>query len=112
MRPRYKLWIEKDGHLVFSDWRAELLRAIDETGSLTDAAAKLGVHYRIAWEKLHRMEQRLGRKVVEGRSGGVGGGGASLTPAGRELLERYERLNAGLDELVEARFRQLFGEED
>ena len=111
MRPRFKLWIEKDGQLVFSDWRAQLLRAIDETGSLTEAAARLGIHYRIAWEKLHRMEQRLGRKVVEGRSGGAGGGGASLTPAGRELLARYERLHANLHEEVERRFAELWGEE-
>ncbi|MCL5110702.1 MAG: LysR family transcriptional regulator [Chloroflexi bacterium] len=111
MRPRFKLWIEKDGQLVFSDWRAQLLRTIDESGSLSEAASRLGVHYRIAWEKLHRMEQRLGVKLVEGHSGGAGGGGANLTDAGRELLAKYERLTASLDEEVARRFAALFGEE-
>ncbi|MHB1133533.1 MAG: winged helix-turn-helix domain-containing protein [Chloroflexota bacterium] len=106
-----KLWIEKDGQLVFSDWRAELLHAIDECGSLSEAANRLGVHYRIAWEKLRRAESRLGYKLVEGHAGGAGGGGAQLTPAGRDLLAKFERLNQGLTQEVEQRFAALFGED-
>ena len=111
MKVRFKLWLEKDGQLVFSDWRVALLRAIDETGSLTEAAARLGVHYRIAWEKLRRAESRLGYKLVQAHAGGAGGGGATLTPAGRELLEKFERLNQDLTHEVEQRFAALFGEE-
>jgi len=111
MRARFKLWVEKDGQLVFSDWRAELLRAIDDTGSLSEAARRLGVHYRIAWDKLRRAESSLGYKLVEGHAGGAGGGGAQLTPAGRHLLEKFEHLNQGLSQEVAQRFAALFGEE-
>lgn len=111
MRPRLKLWIEKDGELVLSDWRIKLLEAVAETGSLSEAAQRLGVHYRIAWEKVRRMEQRLGEKVLESHSGGVGGGGAKLTPYGLELCRKYRQLREDLDEKVEGRFAEVFGSE-
>ena len=95
---------------MFSGWRAILLEAIDETGSLSDAAAKLGVHYRIAWGKVRQMERRLGLKLVEGHSGGVGGGGASLTPAAHELVRKYRQLSREMEEQVQRRFDDLFGD--
>jgi molybdate transport system regulatory protein len=110
VRVRWKVWIEKDKELVFSGWRALLLEAIDETGSLSEAASRLGVHYRIAWGKVRKMEQRLGIKLVEGHSGGIGGGGARLTPAAREFVQRYRQLTRHLDEEVERKFTELFGD--
>src|SRR5512142_2622810 len=96
MRARFKLWIEKDDELVFSGWRALLLETIAEAGSLSEAAERLGVHYRIAWGKVHQRERRLGVKRVEGRAGGAGGGGAALPPAGQEYVRRYRQLQEGL----------------
>ena len=46
MQPKMKVWVEKDGQLVLSDWRVLFLEAIAETGSLSQAAAKLGIPYR------------------------------------------------------------------
>ena len=41
LEPRIKLWVEKDGRLVLSDYRVQLLRAVGETGSLAEAAQQL-----------------------------------------------------------------------
>ena len=49
---RSKVWLERDGQVVLSDWRVELLEAIEATGSLARAAARLDVPYRTAWYKL------------------------------------------------------------
>jgi molybdate transport system regulatory protein len=111
LRPRFNLWIEKDGDVVISRWRAHLLRAIDQSGSITAAAAELKVPYRRAWERLHEMETSLELTLVETEVGGSSGGGASLTTDGRALLERFEVFSEGFDEQVALRFRHSFPDE-
>ena len=107
---RSRCWVEQDGMLVLSDWRVDLLAAVDELGSLSAAAERFEVAYRVAWGKVKEIEARLGYALLEGHSGGLGGGGTRLTPAGRELVARYNRFRAGLAELIERRFEAEFGE--
>ena len=110
LRSRSKVWLEQDGKVVLSEWRAELLEAIDETGSLARAAEKLEVPYRTAWYKLKEIEERLGVKLLDTQSGGVDGGGSRLTDEARQLIARFRRLSVGIDELVSQRFRAEFGD--
>lgn len=110
MEPRSKFWIEKDGELVLSDWRVDLLEAIEETGSLSGAAERLGVHYRRAWGKIREMEERLGVRLIVTQSGGVGGGGAELTPQAKGYIRQYRKFRSGLKEMVDRRFREAFEE--
>jgi molybdate transport system regulatory protein len=109
MNVRSKCWVEVDGALVLSDWRVDLLSAVDELGSLTAAAERFDVAYRVAWGKIKEIEARLGYPLLEARSGGVGGGGTRLTPQGRDLVARYNRFRTGLPELIEQRFADEFG---
>ena len=109
MRPRSNLWIEQDGEVVLSRWRVDLLRAIDETGSINAAAEKMKVSYHRAWEKLHEMESRLGVTLVDTQTGGVHGGGARLTVAAREYIAHFDQFCEGMDELVARRFDEAFG---
>ena len=97
MEPRAKLWIEQDGKLVLSDYRVRLLRLIDETGSLVEAAASMQLSYRRAWGKLKEIEANLGIKLVESAAGGAGGGGSRLTDDGRRLIEMYDRFRRESD---------------
>jgi len=71
------LWVEVDGDVVLSAWRVRLLEAIQASGSIRAAAEQLNVPYRRAWEKVHEMEARLGRRLLETEVGGEGGGGAA-----------------------------------
>lgn len=105
---RAKIWFERDGKLVLSDWRVELLTAVDETGSLTRAAERLDVPYRTAWSKLKEIEEQLGIRLLETQSGGAGGGGSLLTPEARELIARFRRVRDGVAELVRERFEAEF----
>jgi molybdate transport system regulatory protein len=41
---------------------------------------------------LDRMNQAFSEPVVTAAPGGAGGGGASLTPLGAEVLERYQQV--------------------
>jgi len=60
MEPHFNIWFEIDGEVVASLWRMRLLVAIHEHGSITEGAKAMGVPYRVAWQKVHEMEERLG----------------------------------------------------
>ena len=106
MEPRLKLWLEEDGRLVMSDYRARLLRHVRETGSLARAAAAMGLSYRRAWGKVREIEQNLGYPLVRSDVGGRGGGNSRLTPEGERLLERYEGFRADCDRSTGELFAQ------
>ena len=109
MHPRLKVWIETEsGEVALSDWRVMLLEAVAEQGSLVAAARSLEVPHRTAWQRIHEMEERLGVRLLETTSGGVGGGRSHLTPAAFDLLERYRSLRVGLDDVVRQRFQTTF----
>ncbi len=89
LTPRVNIWLEADGDVAISLWRAELLDAVDRTGSISAAAVDMGIQYRLAWQRIHEMEERLGVALIVPTIGGKGGGGAKLTPTARDLLKRF-----------------------
>lgn len=104
--PRQKLWLERDGKLVMSDYRLRLLRLIAETGSLAQAAAAMGLSYRRAWGKVKELEANLGLQLVQSEVGGAGGGHTVLSREAVELVAAYgrfvERMAAALDDAYAA----------
>ena len=72
--------------------KAKLLESIRETGSISAAARDMGMSYKRAWLLLDSMNQAFTELVATASPGGAGGGGATLTPFGAELLERYHRI--------------------
>ena len=102
---RSKVWVERGGEVVLSEWRVALLAAVAETGSLARAADRLGVPYRTAWDRIKETEGRLGVRLLETESGGAEGGGSRLTEDATDLVARFQRVTAGVAELVERRFR-------
>lgn len=111
MEPRANFWVEVDGEVALSDWRVELLEAVAETGSISGAARKLNVPYRLAWTRLHEMEERLGVRLLETQTGGAGGGGARLTPLAQEVIERWHGFSDDLHTLARLRFAEIFGQD-
>src|SRR5258706_12417729 len=110
MEPKFNLWIEQDGQVVLSAWRVRLLEAIDTAGSISAAAEQLNVPYRRAWEKIQEIELGLGLKVVDTAVGGLGGGGARLTTAGRKAVVQFQAFAEGFDREIAARYTTLFHE--
>jgi molybdate transport system regulatory protein len=108
LTPRWKVWFEHDGQVALSDWRVDLLEAIEASGSLAEAARRLDVPYKTAWYKLREVEEGLGVAVLATATGGAKGGSASLTPEGKEILRRYHEVVDGIEELVAERFRLAF----
>ena len=73
--------------------KADLLQAIDETRSLTAAAARFSMSYKRGWTLVRELNAAFEKPLVETEKGGSGGGGgATLTDLGRFVLERYRRM--------------------
>jgi molybdate transport system regulatory protein len=108
LQAKSKTWIEVGGEVVAGNGKVHLLRLIDEMGSIQKAAERLGMSYRHAWGFLQKMEKRGGLKLVETQIGGREGGGAKLTPQGKDFLQRYLAFREGLDEYIEEKFRRAF----
>lgn len=72
--------------------KAALLECIRDTGSISAAARDMGMSYKRAWLLLDSINQAFTEAVVRAAPGGAGGGGATLTPFGAEVLERYRHI--------------------
>jgi molybdate transport system regulatory protein len=110
MRPKYNLWIEVDDEVVLSTWRVDLLKAIEETGSISAASEEMSVPYRRAWQRIHEMEERFGETLVTTEVGGARGGGAQLTTLAKDMIMRFQAFSSGLDQEVRERFERAFKE--
>ncbi|MBV2218554.1 MAG: LysR family transcriptional regulator [Diaphorobacter sp.] len=75
-----------------ADKRIDILRQIGQGGSISQAARAVGVSYKAAWQALDTLTNLAGVALVERVVGGVGGGGARLTPAGWQLLEAADAM--------------------
>lgn len=106
--PKFNLWLEVEGEVTFSIWRVNLLKAIADTGSISGAAAQLGIHYRTAWRKIHEMETRLGTRLVETQTGGREGGGATLTPFALAHIDKFTAFARKVEQAVQTAYESHF----
>ncbi len=107
LQVRSKIWLEVHGEPVFGQGREQLLRLIQQTGSINAAAKGMGITYRKAWTYIDAMEKRLGVPLVNRLKGGPGGGESTLTPQAEALLEKFDILQQGFNEMVNRKFADL-----
>jgi molybdate transport system regulatory protein len=69
--------------------KIQLLEAVDQHGSISGAGRALGMSYKRAWDLVAELNGAFRGHVVEAQTGGKAGGGAHLTPLGKELVTRY-----------------------
>jgi molybdate transport system regulatory protein len=110
MQPRFNLWIEVEGKVALSGWRVKLLKTIAAAGSINAAAQQMSIPYHTTWQKIHEMEEHLGVKLLETRTGGLHGGGAQLSPAAEDYLNKMDEFYAVLTPLVESTYQRIFKE--
>lgn len=74
--------------------KAELLRHIRTTGSISAAGRTMGMSYKRAWSLVEEMNAAFATPLVTSARGGPGGGGASLTETGDTVLALYDDILA------------------
>lgn len=89
---RIVLRIEFDEDRALGPGKVRLLELVGETGSISAAGRAMGMSYRRAWLLVDALNQTFRQPVVQTRGGGVGGGGASLTQFGSDLVRRYRAM--------------------
>lgn len=87
------LWFRSGNQNWGSEKRMALLEAIGTERSITAAAKKIGLSYKAAWDAVDTMNNLAGEPLVLRVTGGQRGGGASLTPRARELIELYRTVS-------------------
>ena len=90
-----------------SPGKIDLLEAIAREGSLTRAAAALGMSYRYAWLLVDDLKSSFTEPVTAATIGGKRGGGVELTPFGRELVKRYRAAYARIESAAQREFAPL-----
>lgn len=108
LSPKLKVWVVLADQVQFGYGRAQLLRAIDDLGSIRKAAAQFGMSYRRVWGYLQELEAAAGFPFLERRVGGWGHGGAALTPEGRAFLTQYEAFREQVEALAHQHFAVCF----
>lgn len=91
-----RVWLERAGTAVLGPGRYELLEGIDRWHSISAAARNLGMSYRHTWLMVQTMNEAAGQPLVAAAIGGLQGGGAALTPFGRQVLTVFREVQAHL----------------
>ncbi|MFL6582766.1 MAG: winged helix-turn-helix domain-containing protein [Burkholderiales bacterium] len=105
LKPQIRILFRKA--IAMGPGKADLLRAIDETGSISAAARKMEMSYRRAWLLVDTMNQAFKSPVVITLTGGKAGGGAAVTKFGKEVLQRYSEMEKIASASVAKEIRQF-----
>ena len=72
--------------------KAELIERIAKTGSISAAARDMGMSYRRAWQLVESLNATYRQPVVVTAIGGQRGGGATVTPFGRQIAALFRSM--------------------
>ncbi|AXV38479.1 MAG: TOBE domain-containing protein [Methanobacteriaceae archaeon] len=92
--PQYRLKLYEK--IILLDKRKfELLKYIDECGSIMQASKQVNIPYRSAHKYIGNLETDLNKSIVFTKRGGKGGGGESrLTETGKQILKEYRKVDS------------------
>ena len=84
-----------------------LLQGIEDTGSISAAGRSLAMSYKRAWYLIEALNDHFAGPLVETAKGGKAGGGAQLTPLGKEVLIAYREMEKLTEAAVSPILRKL-----
>src|SRR5690242_15106591 len=99
-----------DGEIALGPGKADLLEAIERTGSISAGARAMGMSYRRGWLLVDAMNRCFAAPLVEAHRGGGKAGGAALTAAGHRVLATYRALEKALADAATPFAGELAGE--
>lgn len=105
-RARHDDWLDKG--ISYGARPHRLLKAIEESGSLNQAARMTDISFRSAWRTLNAFERTIGVDLVERKKGGTSGGGMKLTASGQKFVAHYEQFCGEITEAFDTLFKKYF----
>lgn len=111
MDAKVKVWIEDENrNLLFGDGKTQVLELIEQTGSIKEAAEKVGMNYKKAWSHVKILQENIQDELVIVNKGNQGG--TKLTPKAKELIDAYKLLKDDVNIYAQKRFEELFSNGD
>jgi molybdate transport system regulatory protein len=101
-----RIYFEPDGGYL-GPGMVQLLQGVREHGSISRAAAAMGMGYRKAWLLIQQMQETFAGSVVTTAIGGLAGGGATLTDLGETLLSNYRAVEVHSQQAAASELRTL-----
>ena len=92
IQPHIRIRIPFGDDYAIGPGKADLLEAIQRTGSISAAGRELKMSYRRAWLLVDTMNRCFQQPLVETATGGASGGGAQVTELGRDVLRRFRTI--------------------
>ena len=87
--------------------KAELIERISQTGSISAAARAMGMSYRRAWQLVEALNRDYRERVVDTATGGTRGGGARVTPFGKQILALFRSMEEKASAAIAADLRRF-----
>jgi molybdate transport system regulatory protein len=93
--------VNEKNEAIFGDGLAKLLEEVSKTHSMLEASKNLKMSYRYALHRITLAEERLGEKLINRSRGGAKGGGFSeVTPFGNEMVLKYQKTQAQIEDVL------------
>jgi molybdate transport system regulatory protein len=108
IRLHYKIWMSDEKETgIMGDGKWQMLKLIDEKGSMKAACDEMGYTYRRTWGNLKKIEKFFGFPLLEKQRGGSEGGHTELTPEGRRLVKAFDAFHKTVDAHIQKGFEQF-----
>lgn len=108
LTPRVKVWLETQGDYVFGWGLCEILAAVQECGSIKEAASQLGKSYRYVWGRIKEAEEALGSPLVLTRVGGAAEQRSDLSEPAARLVAEFTEFRQRMMDVVQQEFAGRF----
>jgi molybdate transport system regulatory protein len=89
-----RLWLQSPDDRFMGIGRLQLLEHIAALGSISQAAQAMNMSYKRAWDLVTSMNAQARMPLVQTQTGGKRGGGATLTPAGEQVMSEFRSMHA------------------
>ena len=96
-----------EGDIRLGPGKIQLLELIATHGSISEAARAMNMSYRRAWLLVDELNHSFRAPVTTAQTGGKGGGHATLTDFGRELIGLYRQIETDAAAAAGASMRKL-----
>ena len=87
--------------------KVDLLGLVGKTGSIREAADRMGMSYMRAWTLIKTMNTCFKQPLVEALRGGSKHGGAKLTETGRKALKLYHAMEKACMRATKQQWKHL-----
>ena len=107
LRPEFFIRLFFTQQDMIGPGKVALLEGIERSGSISAAGREMGMSYKRAWMLIEALNGMFSAPLVESARGGAGGGGATLTDTGRQVLALFREIEAAAAEVNTERLAAL-----